>query len=162
MGLHVSHRGATLGTEVTAASWPHSPYGPITTTAPPDSHPISISHYFIPSHIHSPFHIHHIHPISIPHILSPSRTPYPYLSEIQIPTSILCPFQILIPLSSQPHPISISYPQSIPRSSYVDPISVPSPPHICGPSHICPILWFPIPYPYPHTPIPNFTSQSYI
>ena len=87
MGLHVSHRGATLGTEVTAASWPHSPYGPITTTAPPDSHPISISHDFIPSHIHSPFHIHHIHPIAISnpsHIHTPHPIPIPYPISVSI------------------------------------------------------------------------------
>ena len=74
--------GSTLGTEVTAASWPHSPYGPITTAAPPRSHPLSVSHSFIPSHVHQ------IHPTAVSnpsHIHTPHPIPIPYPISISIP-----------------------------------------------------------------------------
>ena len=158
MGLCMSHRGALWG-QVTAASQPHSPYDPITTTVPSHCHPITYIH--MPQSLSHP--ISHFvfiaHPISIPSYPSHNHIPNP---------SHIC---ILIshPLSIS-HPIS--YPQSIPSHIHTPkshvlypyhPTSIPnSRPHI--PSQIHPIpnsSRVHIPYPYQY-PMPIYISFCHI
>ena len=128
-----------MGTEVTAASWPHSPYGPIRTIAPSHSHPcpsaITLSH---PVSIISSPQPSQIHPISVP------PHPLPFTSPIS--ASIPCPFHILI--SSRYHPSPIPYPYFIPNH----PMLIPCP------SRIDSIFQSPIPY---SSHIHILTPQSY-
>jgi len=169
VGLCMSHRGALWG-QVTAASQPHSPYDPITTTVPSHCHPITHIHmpqpyipFHIPSCIHSPSYIHTL--ISIPYL-------YPHISSISSYIHIPSPVHpIPYPYPHVPRPIPISFPTSyiriIPHPSQTHlptyhPKSISSQIHLVSTSHInIPCHYSPNPISHPKS-IPHsshFPSQ---